>query len=187
MTLDLPFAVAPAKTKLVEIGTKQTGILKLPSYGSLLVGETITVTDLLGDSEAPIVASARLAQRIAGEQEVSLVEAFDLINLAIGGGELSADQERIRIAYLQELVELTKAFIDNGTRRKQAAVTALLRHRADRPEWALEATTQLPTLLFEQLFEFYERERQAADPDSGEPASEEAIKKQPPGTTNAAR
>jgi len=184
--LDLPFAVAPAKTKLAEVGTKATGILKLPLYGSLLVGETITVTELLGDSEAPIVASARLSQRIAEEQQISLPEAFDLINVAIAGGDLSSEQERIRLVYMGELVKLTKLFIDNGQRRKQAAVTALLRHRADRPEWPVEQTAKLPEPLFEQLFDFYERERQAADPDSGEPPSEEAIKKQPPGTATAA-
>lgn len=183
-TLDLPFVVAPPKRKCERVGSKATGILELPVLGSLQVAEVIDVSDLLsGDERGPVVA-AKLAQRISAEQEISLLEAYTLVEQAAVGAELSAEQEALRLEYLSEIAELTQTYIHTGRQRMLASVTALIRHRLERPEWSLEQTKQLGQPLMEALFSFFERERTAADTQSAAPPSEEEIKKSPPGTGN---
>lgn len=186
MSLDLPFVVAPPKRKTQRIGSKETGILELPVLGSLTVAEVITVSDLTADTDAAVVVAAKLAQRISAEQEISILEAFALVEAAAVGREMSEQQEAIRLRYLPEIAELTKTYIQRGRERMLASVTALIRCRLERPEWQLEQTKTLPQPLMDALFAFYEQERTAAEPDSVAPPSEEEIKKRPPGTGNQA-
>lgn len=181
-TLDLPFVVAPPKRKTQRIGTKATGILELPVLGSLQVAEVIDVSDLLsGEEKGPVVA-AQLAQRISAEQNISLLEAYTLVEQAAVGASLSAEQEALRLQYLSAIAELTQTYIHTGRKRMLASVTALIRHRLDRPHWSLEDTTKLGQPLMEALFSFFESERNAAEPVSAAPPSEEEIKKSQPGT-----
>lgn len=182
-TLDLPFVVAPAKRKSERIGSKATGILELPVLGSLQVAEVIDVSDLLTDDTAkgPVVA-AQLAQRISAEQEISLLEAYTLVEQAAVGAQLSEAQEVLRLQYLPAIAELSQTYVKTGRQRMLASVTALIRHRLDRPEWSVADTLKLGQPLMEALFAFFERERTAAEPVSAAPPSEEEIKKSPPGT-----
>lgn len=181
-TLDLPFVVAPAKRKTERIGSKATGILELPVLGSLQVAEVIDVSDLIsGDEKGPVVA-AQLAQRISAEQEISLLEAYTLVEQAAVGAQLSDAQEALRLQYLPAIAELTKLYVQTGRKRMLASVTALIRHRLERPGWSLEDTLKLGQPLMEALFAFFERERTAAEPLTAAPPSEEEIKKSPPGT-----
>lgn len=181
-TLDLPFVVAPPKRKTERVGTKATGILELPVLGSLQVAEVIDVSDLLsGDEKGPVVA-AQLAQRISAEQEISLLEAYTLVEQAAVGQALSAEQEALRLQYLAEIAQLTQTYIHTGRQRMLASVTALIRHRLERPEWGVEQTKRLGQPLMEALFAFFERERTAAEAPSAAPPSEEEIKKSLPGT-----
>lgn len=186
MTLDLPFVVAPPKRKTQRIGSKETGILELPVLGSLQVGEVITVSDLTGETDAAVVVAAKLAQRISAEQDITILEAFALVEGAAVGREMSEQQEAIKLRYLPEIAELTKTYIQRGRERMLASVTALIRHRLERPEWGMEQTMTLPQPLMDALFGFFEQERTAAEPDSAAPPSEEEIKKQPPGTGSKA-
>lgn len=182
MTLDLPFVVAPSKPKTKRIGTKATGILELPVLRSLQVAEVVAVSDLTTEQDPAIVVAAKLAQRISAEQQISITEAYTLVEAAALGNELSAEQEALRIQYLPEISELTRCWVQRGRDRMLASVTALIRCRLDRPQWTMEDTGHLPQALMEGLFAFFEEERQAAEEPTGAPPSEEEIKKQPPGT-----
>lgn len=179
-TLDLPFVVAPAKVKRQRVGTKATGIVELPVLGSLQVGEVITVSDLTGDDESSVVIAAKLAQRISGEQEITISEAFALVEAAALGKDLAPEQDAIRLQYLPEVAELTKSWVERGRKRMLASVTALIQHRLERPGWSMADTVKLPQPLMEALFAFFEAERSAAEPDSYAPPSEEEIKKPQP-------
>jgi hypothetical protein len=67
-----------------------------------------------------------------------------------------------------------------------ASVTALIRHRLDRPSWSIADTTKLDQPLMDGLFAFFEEERQGVQPDTAAPPSEQEIKKQLPGTGSQA-
>lgn len=176
-TLDLPFVVAPQKVKRQRIGTKATGVLELPVLGSLQVGEVITVSDLTDEEESSVVLAAKLAQRISAEQQISVSEAFALVEAAALGKEMGEEQDAIRLQYLPEVAALTKSWVERGRRRMLASVTALIQHRLERPEWTMAETVKLPQPLMEALFAFFEAERTAAEPDSAAPPSEDEIKK----------
>jgi hypothetical protein len=186
MTLDLPFVVAPAKRSKRRIGTKATGIVELPVQGSLLVGEVITVSELTGEGDSAVVIAAKLAQRVSAEQEISILEAYALVEAAAVGTQLSEAQDAIRLQYLPDIAELTKVYIQRGRERMLASVTALIRHRLDRPSWSIADTTKLDQPLMDGLFAFFEEERQGVQPDTAAPPSEQEIKKQLPGTGSQA-
>jgi hypothetical protein len=186
MTLDLPFVVAPTKRKARRIGTKDTGILELPVLGSLQVAEVMTVSDLTADSDNSVVIAAKMAQQISAEQDISISEAYALVEAAAVGSTLSPEQDVIRLKYLPQIAELTRSWIQRGRQRMLASVTALIQHRLERPNWSREDTLKLPQPLLDALFAFFEEERQGDEPDSAAPPSEEEIKKQPPGTGNQA-
>jgi hypothetical protein len=186
MSLDLPFVVAPTKRKSRRIGTKSTGILELPVLGSLQVAEVIAVSDLTADNDPAVVIAAKLAQQISAEQEISIAEAYALVEAAAVGSTLRAEQDAIRLKYLPQIAELTRSWIQRGRQRMLASVTALIQNRLDRPNWSSQDTLKLPQPLLDGLFAFFEEERQGEEPDSAAPPSEEEIKKQPPGTGNQA-
>lgn len=176
-TVDLPFVVAPLKRKTQRIGTKATGIVELPVLGSLQVCEVIDVSDLLAGGEKGPVIAAKLAQRISAEHDISLLEAYTLVEQAAVGEKLSPEQETLRLQYLEPIAELTKSYVQTGRRRMIASVTALIRHRLDRPLWSPDNTLKLGQPLMEALFAFFESERTGAEPVNAAPPSEEDIKK----------
>ncbi len=183
MTLDLPFVTAPTKHKQRRVGTKATGILSIPIYGCLQVGEVAAASDL-ADGDQAIVVGAKLAQRISVEQKISILEAFQVVEDAAIGRELSKEKASIRLKYLPEIAELTRIYINAGRERQIASVTALVRHRLDRPAWAMTDTAKLPQPLMEALYMLFEEERASGSDDSGAPPSEEELKKSQPGTGN---
>lgn len=182
MSSNLPFVIAPPKRSNQRVGSKETGVLELPVLGSLQVAEVITVSDLTGESDAAVVVAAKLAQRISAEQEISILEAFALVEAAAVGRDMTPEQEAIKLRYLPEIAELTRTYIQRGRERMLASVTALVRHRLDRPDWEIADTMRLPQPLMDALFAFFEQERTSAEPDSVAPPSEEEIKKRRPGT-----
>lgn len=181
-TLDLPFVVAPAKRKSERIGTPATGILELEVHGSILVGEAIDIAELMADKEQAIVTASKLAERISVEQSISLLEAYSVVEGAAVGRQLSEPQLEIKAKYLEEITAMARAYIAQGQRRMQASVTALIRHRLDRPAWSLEDTAKLDQPLLEELYAFFERERSGEEPESAAPPSEEELKKRRPGS-----
>ena len=180
--LDLPYVVAPAKRKTRRIGSKATGILELPIYQSLLVGESSDFSDLCGEGTRPMVTASKLAQRISGEQEISLLEAYTLVEAAATGRPLSEEQLQLKVLYYGEITEVAKALIADGNRRIQAGVTALIRHRLDRPAWSLDDTAKLEKVQLDALWSFWLEESEGGEPVDATPPSEEEIKKPQPGT-----
>ena len=181
-SLDLPFVVAPAKRKTQRLGTKATGILELEVHGSILVGEAIDIAELMADKEQAIVSAAKLAERISAEQSISLLEAYSVVEGAAVGRALSDPQLEIKARYLEEISAMARAYIAQGQRRMQASVTALIRHRLDRPAWSMDDTARLDQPLLEELYAFFERERSGGEEETAAPPSEQEIKKQRPGT-----
>ena len=179
---DLPFVTQPLKAKKRKVGSKATGILSVPIYGSLTVGEVIDVEAIVGDEEVSVVAMAKLAQQIEAEQNISVEEAFTIVERGAFNTRLEGEKERIRIQYVAQIAELTQLYIKMGRRRQVAHATALIRSRCDRPEWENSQTESLPQKLVEDLAALFREEASLSEEMPSGPPNEEQIKKSQPGT-----
>jgi len=188
-TNSLPFITAPVKATKKQIGNDVIGIVELPVLSSLKIGEVLATTELLEGTDAEgskaLVQVTRLAQRISNEQKMSITEAFAAIEASLLAENVSDEQQEIKAKYLEEFVELSQAYSNQGQTRILASVTSLIRHRLKRPGWTVEQTKELPSELVDQLFQFYESERLSGDPITGAPRTEDELKKSQPETVVA--
>ena len=176
---DLPFVTQPLKAKKRKVGSKSTGILSVPIYGSLTVGEVATVSELCQQGDNALVISAKLADRIHVEEGISILEAHSIVTDAALGRELGEEKSAITLRYFGEIMDLTKVYVNAGRERQLASVTALIRHRLDRPEWQIDDTGKIPQPLMVSLYDLFEEERDAGSGESGAPPNEEDLKKEP--------
>ena len=84
----LPFVQAPEAPTLRRLGTAASGILEMPVLGGLTVGESAVVSDLLAAEQSAFVKGAQIADAIAKAEEISISEAFSIIESAISGKAL---------------------------------------------------------------------------------------------------
>ena len=178
-TLDLPFVVAPAKREKKKLGNSVTGIVEVPVFGCLTVGEVVTLSELTAQNESAVVVVAKLAEKISIENEISLLEAFALVEDAAIGRDLEEKQDQIRIKYLAEIAEITRLYIEKGREKMIASVTTLIKHRLDRPSWTNKDTLKISQSMLDILFEFFEEEKNQGIEVDHTPPKEEDIKKPP--------
>ena len=178
-TLDLPFVVAPAMREKKKLGNSVTGIVEVPVFGCLTVGEVVTLSELTAQNESAVVVGAKLAEKISIENEISLLEAFALVEDAAIGRDLEEKQDQIRIKYLAEIAEITRLYIEKGREKMIASVTTLIKHRLDRPSWTNKDTLKISQSMLDILFEFFEEEKNQGIEVDHTPPKEEDIKKPP--------
>lgn len=175
----LPFITPPAATTTRRIGNDRCGVLELEVRGGLTVGESATIAELLAGEQSSFVRGAQIADAIAKEENLSLTEAFQIIESAIGGRTLEPDADAVRLRHAERIDEVGRVFALAGRRDREATVTALIRSRCNQPNWSLTDTQNLDQALFDDIWALAREEQDAEDMPSA-PPTEEELKKQPP-------
>lgn len=177
--LDLPYAVVPRQHPPRRVGTLDSGILEIPVLGGLTVDESTTITELLADDVSAFVQGAKLADLIAQAEEITQPEAFAIIEDVMAGKRLEGQAEAIRLTYAERLEALATIYASAGQRNIEASITAIIRHRLDRPGWNPEATRKLPRVLLQDIWQLV-MDEQAAEKLPVNKPSDDDLKKQPP-------
>lgn len=183
----LPFVQPPAPTSTRRIGNAKSGIIEVEVRGGLTVGESAMISELLAGETSSFVKGAQIADAIAKEEDISLTEAFQIIESAISGKSLEPEAEAIRIRHALRIEEVARVYAAAGQRNLEATVTALVRSRCEGcASWSLEDTRSMPKALFEGFWALAQDE-QAAEDLPANPPTEEELGKQQRGVTNARR
>lgn len=175
----LPYVEAPPQHAPRRVGNAATGTLEIPVLGGLTVDEGDTIAELLDNQQTAFVRAAQLADVIAQAEEITHAEAFSLVEDAVSGVPLEPKAEEIRLRYAEQIEEVGRVYSADGRRSMAASVTAIIRHRLNRPEWGLEDTRALPRALTTDIWELV-LDEQKAERTPSTPPDEEVIKKQPP-------
>ena len=176
----LPFLQAPAKASTRVVGNEASGTLEVPVLGGLTVAESATIQDLLSGDQSTFVKAAQIADAIAKAEEVTLVEAFELVEAAVAGRDLEPEAMAMKLRHAARMEEMGQVLRSAGERTRQATVTALIRHRLGMPEWSMADTQGLHRRLFDELYRLAEDETVTEDLPS-KPRSEEELGKPPAG------
>lgn len=177
----LPFITAPAAPRTRDVGNSESGILRLPLLGGITVQEAITIDELLADQPNAFVEAAKISEAISKEEGITLVEAFTVIERSLSGNEQEPEAEALRIKHASRIQKVINVFAASTQRTKEAAVTALVRHRLALPEWALADTCAMHRRLLNDIYAVYQDELAAENNDTP-PVSDEELGKQPPAT-----
>lgn len=172
----LPFITPPAPTQKRRLGNPQVGELEVDVRGGLTVGESAVISELLAQEQNAFVKGAQIADAIAKEESISLTEAFQIIEAAIGGRSLEADADAIRIRHAERIAEVGRIYAKAGQITQEATVTALVRSRCNLPSWGIEETRGMAKPLFDAFWTLAQDEQAAEDLPSN-PPSEDDLKK----------
>lgn len=178
--------VAPRKPEIRRVGNKTSGVLEIPVLGGITVGEAGVTAELLAMEQSSFVVGARIADAIAKEENITLSEAFHIIEAAVGGRELEPQADEIRTKHAERIEEVARVYTHAGRRNMEATVTALLRCRLNVPDWSLEDTRKLDEKLFNDIWELV-REEQDAEDIASAPVTEDELKKPQPAATSATK
>jgi hypothetical protein len=180
----LPFVLPPAEPVRRRLGTPASGILEMPVLGGLTVGESAVISELLATEQSSFVKGAQIADAIAKAEQISISEAFNIIEGAISGRQLEQRAEEIRTTHAALIQEVAQVYAAAGQRNMEATVTALIRCRCNLPDWSLADTHKMPRALFNPIWQLAQEEADAEAMPS-EPPSEEELGK-PPAADGAA-
>jgi hypothetical protein len=175
----LPFITPPAPRTTRQIGNEQVGVLEVEVRGGLTVGESATISELLAEEQSSFVRGAQIADAIAKEENISLTEAFQIIESAIAGRPLEAEADAIRLKHAERIAEVARVYAKAGQANLEATVTALVRSRCNLPAWTLDDTRKMDKPLFDGLWALAQDEQAAEDLPSTPPTEEELGKPQP--------
>lgn len=169
----LPFLQAPAAPRKKIVGNADSGTLEMPVLGGLTVGESAVIAELLANEQSSFVKGAQIAEVIAKEEKISLLEAFQLIENSIGGKDLEESAEVMRLKHSQKIEEVARIYTASGQRNMEAGVTALIRCRLNLPDWSLEDTRKLHRRLFNDIYDVLSAEQESENSESAPPTEEE--------------
>ena len=172
----LPFVQAPEAPKVRRLGTPASGILEMPVLGGLTVGESAVVSELLAAEQSAFVKGAQIADAIAKAEEISISEAFSIIESAISGKALEAEAEAIRTRHAEQIEQVARVYASAGQRNMEATVTALIRCRCSLSDWGVEDTRQMHRALFNAIWALAQEE-QEAEAMPNEPPTEDELGK----------
>lgn len=175
--LDLPYAVAPRQHPPRRVGTLDSGVLEIPVLGGLTVDESTTISELLADDVSAFVEGAQLADAIAQAEAISQAEAFAIIEQVMAGQRLEGQAEAIRLRYAERLEALASIYASAGQRNIEASVTAIIRHRLDRPGWTMPEG--FPRVLLQGIWQLVVDEQAAENLPANKPTDDD-LGKQPP-------
>jgi hypothetical protein len=174
----LPFVQPPVTPQHRRLGTPASGILEMPVLGGLTVGESATIAELLANEQSSFVRGAQIADAIAKAEEISISEAFNIIESAISGRDLEPLAEEIRTRHALEIQDVAQVYAAAGQRNMTATVTALIRWRCKLPEWTTQDTCELHRALFDAIWQLAQEETDS-EALPAEPPTEEELGKLP--------
>lgn len=169
----LPFLQAPAAPRKKIVGNADSGTLEMPVLGGLTVGESAVIAELLANEQSSFVKGAQIAEVIAKEENITLLEAFQLIENSIGGKDLEESAEVMRVKHAEKIEDVARIYTASGQRNMEAGVTALIRCRLNLPDWSLEDTRGLHRRLFNDIYDVLSDEQEAENSEPAPPTEEE--------------
>lgn len=170
----LPFVQPPAPTSTRRIGNAHSGIVEVEVRGGLTVGESATISELLSGEASSFVKGAQIADAIAKEEDISLTEAFQIIESAIAGKALEVDADAIRLRHAARIEEVARCYAAAGQRNLEATVVALVRSRCAGCEaFGLDDVRKMDKALFEGFWALAQDEQAAEDLPANPPTEEE--------------
>jgi hypothetical protein len=172
----LPFIQPPQEREKRRCGTPATGVVEFEVYGGLTVAEAADINVLQASGDSSFTKGAQIAEAIAQAEDISLLEAFNLIQDAVMGKRLEPAADLLRVKHSEAIEQVAQIYAAAGERSMVATVTALIRHRLAQPSWTVEETKQLPRALFQAIWEFAESEI-AAEGVEQAPPTEADLKK----------
>lgn len=175
----LPWRTPPRQHPPQLVGTFDSGILEIPRFGGLTIDEVDTIAELMADSASAFVRGAKLAEAIAIEESISINEAFAIIEQVISGRTLEPDADRIRLAHAERMEQIVHVYEAAGSLNMLASMTAIIRHRLDRPDWTMAQTRKLPRVLRDDIWQFIQEEQSAEKLPSNRPTEDDLKKPLP--------
>ena len=172
----LPFLKPPAAPTTRDIGNSESGILRFPVLGGLTVQESITIDELLAERPNAFVEAAKVATTISTAESITAVEAFNVIERAVGTQDLELDAQALRLKYAEQINHVIRVFSTSNQHTTDAAVTALIRCRLDRPDWGVNDTHTLARRLRTDIYNLYLDELDAEN-NPAAPVTEEELGK----------
>ena len=185
MMSGLPFVQPPAAPKTKRCGNAQSGVLEFPVLGGLTVGESKTITKIVGNANAVFIASAKCAHRIAEKEGITISEAFSLVESSLNGQALEGKAEEAAKRNEADINKLRELCVQQAELSQRALVIALVRSRLNMPDW--DAVDDMHGVLFQEIAVFGAEEQAAEDTEAAEPPTEETLKKQPKASRNGKR
>ena len=174
----LPFIQSPEAPATRRVGNAASGILEMPMYGGLTVGESAAITEMLINEQSAFVRGAQIADAISTAEGISLTEAFSVIEGAIAGRELEDKSKALSTKYAAEIQEVSAVYATAGQRNMEATVTALIRYRCNLADWTVEDTRKMAKALFNDIWQLAQEESDA-ERTPVSPPTEEELGKQP--------
>ena len=178
--MTLPFLQAPVQPEHRIVGHEASGKLSVPVLGGLTVAESATIQELLAEDQSAFVRAAQAADAIAKAEGVTITEAYELVEAAVGGKRLEPEAQAMKLRHAARLEEMARLFSSAGKRTQDATVTALIRHRLNLPNWSLADTDGLHRRLYNELCHLA-TEEQAAEQLPVRPRTEDELGKPPAG------
>lgn len=169
----LPFVVTPAERIKRRIGTEASGVLEFEVRGGLTVAESATISELLANEPSTFVRAAQIADGIAKAEDISLLEAFSVVEKAAYGQDLEDGANQIRIKHAKAIEEVVHLFAASGQRNMEASVTALVRCRLSMADWSMEDTRRMDRVLFNGIWQLIVDEQKAEELEVSKPNEEE--------------
>lgn len=175
----LSFLTTPATPRTRDVGNDDSGRLRFRVLGGLTVHESIVYDELVSERPNAFVEAAKVADAIAVAEKITRVEAFTVIEKAVGGVELEDDAQSLRLRYAQAINAVIHIFSTSNQYTKEAAVTALIRCRQDQSEWSVADTRTLHCRLLNDIYALYLDEIEAEAVPSASVSEEDLGKPQP--------
>ena len=187
----LPFLTAPVAPTTRVVGNSDSGTLRFPVLGGLTVQEAIVMDELLSAKPNAFVEAAKVAESIAKAEDITLVEAFTVIERAVGGATQEDDAEGLRIKYATNIEQVIRVFAASTQHTTEAAVTAFIRCRLDMPQWSIDDTRKQHRRLLQDIYALYQEEVAAekveaaplTEEELGKPRRATGSRRKPTGTT----
>lgn len=173
---NLPWIVPPAPATVRRIGTPASGILEIPVLGGLTVDEARLIAELTAENVSAYVAGAQLAELISQAEEISIVEAFTVVESVVAGKPLTGKAAEIRIRYAEKLQAVASIYASEGHRNIEASITAIIRLRLGVPDWTMPQG--FPQVLYDGIWALI-RDEQAAERLPATPVTEDDLGKPP--------
>lgn len=163
----LPFLTEP-KNQMVQVGTKETGIIELPRYNGLTVAELLFVEKHTAQLPDIRQEAAKLA--------IETAQAHNVSPLVIYNALLSNNVAVIGQSHLQQAIEFQQLVERVTPATKVAEVTACIRYRLE-PDWTVEDTQQMNPQLREAISAFLSKEANGWDTTTPPELTEDQLKK----------
>ena len=133
----------------------------------------------MATEQSSFVQGARIADAIAKAENISISEAFNIIEQSVRGADLEPQADAIRIRYAAQIEDVARVYANAGKRNMTATVTALIRCRLNLPAWSLDDTATLLEPLFNDIWELAEFEQSAEDAPAPDAPDDDLLGKPP--------